>query len=257
MSQQATLSKVLKTAFETGMRDVYTSMPGVIVTVRSEGSEQYVDVLPSLNIVGEDGEIIEHSTVLNVPLQQFSSMTGGMLVPVKVGDPCWLHFSMRSLDVWKRGNGRTSTPTDDRRFNLNDCYATVGIVPMQMSLQDQAKRSWTHDVNDVVLYHGLGTQEETEIRFHVAGGISINTMQSVEVTSDKTTVNSNSAIVNVPQTDWAGNTTQVGNITLNGNLVVSGSISAPSIVVNGVEMAGHAHAYTWTGTPGSGFTSPA
>src|SRR5690554_859012 len=143
MSQQVTLSKVLKAAIEQGLKDVYTSMPGVIVTVREDGKQQYLDVLPALNIVDENGRVIEHSTVLNVPLQQFASMSGGVLVPVRVGDPCWLHFSMRGLDVWKRGNGRTSTPTDDRRFNLNDWYATVGGVPMSMAVRVQGKRSRT------------------------------------------------------------------------------------------------------------------
>lgn len=269
MSQQVTLSKVLKAANEQSLKDVYTSMPGVIVTVREDGKQQYLDVLPALNIVDEQGRVVEHATVLNVPLQQFASMMGGVLVPVRVGDPCWLHFSMRGLDVWKRGNGRTSTPTDDRRFNLNDCYATVGVVPMQMSLQDQAKRSWTHDVNDVVLYHNMGTPEETEIRLHVSGGVTVNTNQevtlnanNVTVNSEETVINSTSATVNIQQTDWTGNTTQVGNITLNGNLMVSGSISgasvsAASISANGVEMAAHVHAYTWTDGPGSGVTSPA
>lgn len=251
MSQQVTLSKVLKAAIEQGLKDVYTSMPGVIVTVREDGKQQYLDVLPALNIVDEQGRVVEHATVLNVPLQQFASMSGGVLVPVRVGDPCWLHFSMRGLDVWKRGNGRTSTPTDDRRFNLNDCYATVGVVPMQMSLQDQAKRSWNHDVNDVVLYHNMGTPEETEIRLHVSGGVTVNTKQSVTVNAVEVIVNSDTMEVNVPETNWNG------NINLTGNLTASGYVAAPSVTVNGVEMASHVHSYSWTGTPGTAFTQPA
>ena len=242
MSRQATFPEVLKAAIRQGLSDIYTSLPGIIVTVREQGKEQYVDVQPSLNIISPEGQIVERPVILNVPLQQFASSQGGLLIPVRVGDPCWLHFSMRGLDVWKRSNGRPSTPTDDRRFDINDCYATMGVVPKQLSLQDQVKHKWEHDTNDIVLVHGLGSEEETEIRFHVSGGISINTNQEVEV-------NAKSVKVTCPVTEWNG------DINLNGNLNVSGYVAAPSVRVNGIEQANHVHTYTWTAGAGTSNTT--
>lgn len=268
MSQQATLSEVLKAAVAAGLENVYTSLPGIIVTVKEEGKAQYVDVQPTLNIRDSTGQIVERPVILNVPLQQFSSDIGGVLVPVKVGTPCWLHFSMRGLDVWKRSNGRPSTPTDDRKFNRNDCYATVGVMPMQMSLQDQVKHTWTHDPNDVVLLHGIGTEQETEVRLHVSGGVTVNTRQGVIVNSQTVEVNASAATLNLQSTTWTGDVAQTGNYTMTGTLTVNGNIvstgtisgavvSAPSISANGVEMAAHVHPYTWTDPAGSGVTGPA
>lgn len=268
MSQQVTLPEVLKAAVSSGLSGVYTSMPGIIVTVKGEGKDQYIDAQPSLNIMDENGTIVERPVVLNIPLQQFASTQGGLLVPVRVGDPCWLHFSMRGLDVWKRSNARPSTPTDDRRFNRNDAYATIGVMPMEMSLQDQVKHTWAHDVNDVVLLHGLGTEQETEIRLHISGGVTVNTRQGVEVNANSVTANATSATLNLQTTTWTGDISQTGNynmvgtLTVNGNIVATGTVSgatlaAPSIMANGVEMAAHTHAYSWTDGAGSGVTSPA
>lgn len=244
MSQQVTLPEVLKKAVSSGLSEVYTSIPGIIVTVRDGGSSQYVDVQPTLNILDENGSVVERPVILNVPLQQFSSDLGGLLVPVRVGTPCWLHFSMRGLDVWKRSNARPSTPTDDRRFNRNDCYATVGVMPIQMSLQDQVKHNYSHDPNDVVVVHGLGTEQETEIRLHVSGGVTVNTKQSVTVNSENVEVNATAT-------------------TLNSNLQVNGTINSTGIIKsdvdvqgNTVSLVGHIHPFVGTG-PGVASTTSA
>lgn len=236
MSQQATLSEVLKAAVAAGLENVYTSLPGIIVTVKEEGKAQYVDVQPTLNIRDSAGQIVERPVILNVPLQQFSSDIGGVLVPVKVGTPCWLHFSMRGLDVWKRSNGRPSTPTDDRKFNRNDCYATVGVMPMQMSLQDQVKHTWTHDPNDVVLLHGIGTEQETEVRLHVSGGVTINTRQEVIVNSPTSTFN--------------------GDLQVNGKINSTGIIeSATDVKAVGVSLVNHPHNFVGVGPGNPGTTA--
>lgn len=88
---------------------------------------------------------------------------------------------MAGLDTWKRGNGTPVIPSDFRKFDKRDCVAMLSPFPFSESVNNPDKHVWSHDPNDVVLYHNLGTAEETEIRLHRAGGVTINTNQGVTV----------------------------------------------------------------------------
>jgi phage baseplate assembly protein gpV len=113
-----------------------------------------------------------------------------------------------------------------------------------MSLQDQVKHNYSHDPNDVVVVHGLGTEQETEIRLHVSGGVTVNTKQSVTVNSENVEVNATAT-------------------TLNSNLQVNGTINSTGIIKsdvdvqgNTVSLVGHIHPFVGTG-PGVASTTSA
>ncbi|MGC3003988.1 Gp138 family membrane-puncturing spike protein [Streptomyces sp. G35A] len=181
MAQEYSLQETLTRSFLQGMENVYTSIPGIVVTVRDNFQNLSVDVQPAVNIKKEDGTVSERAVVLNVPVLMPSSRDGGLTHNVSVGDSVWLMFSMAGLDTWKRGNGTPVIPSDFRKFDKRDCVAMLSPFPFSESVNNPDKHVWSHDPNDVVLYHNLGTAEETEIRLHRAGGVTINTNQGVTV----------------------------------------------------------------------------
>lgn len=178
MTQATSLQSILTKSFWKGMGDVYTSIPGVVVGVNL--SALSVDVQPALNIKKEDGSVTPRPVIANVPLSVPSGSEGGMTHPVSVGDSVYLIFSMEGIDTWKRGQGMPTTPSNFRKFDKKDCIA-IPIKTFSTSVNSPDSHIWPHNPDDVVLYHNLGTAEETEIRLHRAGGVTINTNQGVTV----------------------------------------------------------------------------
>jgi hypothetical protein len=113
---------------------VYTSIPAVVTSVATFGSEQTVDVKPLINKTYDDGVILALPSVLAVPII-FPSAGGGVLTfPVQVGDTMLLVFSMRSLDEWLEGGGGSTTPIDVRTHYLNDAIALPGLYTKKTHL---------------------------------------------------------------------------------------------------------------------------
>lgn len=219
------LQKAMTSAFEYQMSDIYTAIPGVVVTVRNEFKDLYIDVQPSINNKDEDGTITERPVIMNVPVQMLASSTSAVIVPLNVGDPVFLIFSMRGLDTWKRGNGRPTTPSDQRKFDKRDCIAIPGPMPIANSTNDPAKHIWAHNPRDVTVVHNLGTGQEVEIRLKTDGSIAINTTQKVEIQCKEAIINSNNSVeVNSPEIAFNGNVTHIGNYTLMGTFTGNGIV---------------------------------
>ena len=236
------LQQAMTSAFEYQMSDIYTAIPGVIVTVRNDFKDLYIDVQPSLNIRDEDGTITERPVIMNVPVQMPSSSTAAVLVPMNVGDPVFLIFSMRGLDTWKRSNGRPTTPSDLRKFDKRDCVAIPGIMPIGNSTNDPAKHVWTHNPKDLTIVQNLGSGQEVEVRLKTDGSIAINTTQKVEIQCDQAIVNANTSVeVNCPEISFNGNITQVGNYNMTG-----------TFTLNGINMNTHVHGNVQSGVGTSG-----
>lgn len=225
------LQKAMTSAFGYQMSDIYTAIPGIVVTVRDNFQNLYIDVQPSVNNLDEDGTITERPVIMNVPVQMPSSSTSAVIVPINVGDPVFLIFSMRGLDTWKRGNGRPTTPSDLRKFDKRDCIAIPGVMPIGNSTNDPAKHVWTHNPKDLTIVHNLGSGAEVEVRLKTDGSIAINTTNKVEIQCDQVIVNANTSIeVNCPTISFNGNVTHIGNYDMAG-----------TFTLNGINMNTHKH----------------
>ena len=173
-TREPSLQEVLTTSFDYLSAGMHTMIPGIVLTVRDNLSQMTVDVQPSLNMRSEDGtEVVERSPILNVPLVLPISKLGGLTFPVNIGDPVALIFSMRGLDVWKRGNGYPSTPSDLRKFDKKDCVAIPGLFPMNISPNNPSAHVLPHSTKDVVLVHNIGKPSEVEIRLTESGDVRI------------------------------------------------------------------------------------
>ena len=188
MSQESSLQKTLTNSFWKGMEDVFTAIPAVVVRIRDGFQNLSIDVQPAINIKKEDGTVTQRPVILNVPVQMPCNREGGMTHNLSVGDPVFLMFSMVGIDLWKRGNGMPTTSSDFRKFDKKDCVAIPSPFPFSESVNRPDKHMWAHDPTDVVLFHSLGTSEETEVRLHRGGGVTINTNQHVNINANSVAV---------------------------------------------------------------------
>jgi len=230
------LQEFANAAFDYQTNNLYTAMPGIVVTVRDNFNQLSVDVQPSVNIKNKDGTTKERPAVLNVPVQMPSSSTAALTFPVNVGDPVLLVYSMRSVDNWKRGEGRPATPNDNRKFDKRDCIAIPGIWPFGQSINNPSVRVWTHSTGDLVISNNIGGTEN-EVRLHQGGNITINTNQDVAVNCNNATitaqaditldctnldVTATTATFQIANTTWLGNISHTGNYTLIGTGTFNG-----------------------------------
>lgn len=231
------MEDLLNAMFEYKSTDLYTALPAIVVGVNDNLSGLSVNVQPAINIKHIDGDVTPRPTILNVPVQMPASSTSAFTFPVNVGDSVLLIFSMNGIDTWKRGVGKSSTPSDFRHHSIRDCVAITGVFPFANSVNNPSKRSWPHSTQDTVMVHNIGKGTETEIRMKPSGDIVINTNQNITancntatVNASKVEVNASSMNVDVGSTNWSGDITHTGNLTNSG-----------TVKSNNVTLSGHQH----------------
>lgn len=190
-----TLNEVLNYHHSNSMAGVHTAIPAIVISV-DDLSRQRITVQPAINIRTEDGTTeAMRPPIINVPLHMPVTKMGGLTFPIQAGDCVFLIFSMRGLEVWKRGNGRPQAPSDVRMFDVRDCVAIPGIYPFSQS--PNASRSNSHSPQDVVLVHNIGSGSEVEIRLKPNGEVVVNSPVKVTINAPENEIN--------------------GNVTVNGN----------------------------------------
>lgn len=264
MSREASLQELLTSSFESQMNNVYTSIPCIVVGVRDSLNGQMVDIQPTVNQKLVSGITKERPPILGVPVQFQVSNLSGMTFPIKTGDTGLAVFSMRNLDSWKGSNGRPTTPANGAKMDKGDAVFIPGIQPPGMAVNNPAKHVFPHSTEDVVVFHNLGTAQETEIRVLAGGGIVINTNQDVTTNcknmianvEQTAIINTNDLVIDAANsidmttttmTVAATNTTWIGNINQTGNYTITGTL-----LFNGINFNTHRHTGVQTGPSTSG-----
>lgn len=248
--------EMLGNSFDFHMADIYTSIPGIVVSVDNL-ADQRITVQPAINMRSEDGvAVTERPPILNVPLHMPVTKQGGLTYPISVGTPVFLMFSMRGLQNWKRSNGYPTTPSDTRKFDIRDCVAIPGIYPF--SEAQNKGRVNAHSTDDVVLVHNIGGSE-CEIRLKPNGDVIVNSPNQVQVNCVTSEVNaSSSTTINAPENTVNGNMTVNGDFTntsgsftvTSGSIAMSASTGASmnaqfnmngDIILNGKSVDNHTH----------------
>ena len=127
----ANLSSVINKGISEYLKDVHTSLPGIIEEFDPE--TQLAKVQPAIKrkFITRDGDR-EFITPVNLPLLInvpviFPSGGGFQLTfPVAKGDECLLSFCERSIDNW-HNRGGVREPLGKRFFSLSDATALVGL----------------------------------------------------------------------------------------------------------------------------------
>lgn len=220
---QAELQDLLTAAFQSQMNNVYTAIPCVVVQI--QGPDR-VAIQPSVNQKMKDGGTKERPVIVNVPVTFPVSKSGGVTFPIKPGDTGIAVFSMRSIESWKNSDGYPSTPLNYAKMDKNDAMFIPGLQTSSNSSNNPTKHSFSHSIEDTVMFANLGTGTEVEIRLQQSGNVLIRTNQDVSVECNNASVVANSsASITTPElsidainTVWTGNVTHVGNFTFNGVL---------------------------------------
>ncbi|MNQ60889.1 hypothetical protein D3C85_751890 [compost metagenome] len=214
--REASFQELLNSAFDYQTENLYTAIPAVVVTVRNNFENLTIDAQPSVNIRNRDGTTAERPVILNIPVSMPMSGTSAVLLPLNVGDSVMLMFSMRGLDVWKRSNGRPTTPSDFRKFDKRDCIA-IPISTIPNSPNQPSKHLWPHDTKDLTIVHNLGQGTESEIRIKLDGSVVINTKNKVDIQCDTANVIADSEInVNTPVMNVDAQVNITGDVIVNG-----------------------------------------
>lgn len=272
-TRKMSLDELLSSSFGYQASGIYTAIPAQVVGIRDGLQGLRVDVQPSIDMRNKDGsESSKRPPIANVPLQMPISTLGGLTFPVKKGDPVMVIFSMRGLDVWKKGDGSPDMPSDMRTFSMRDAMAIPCLYPSQKSPNSSSSRSMPHSTDDVVLVHGLGGGSEVEIRLKPSGDVEINSPKKVTINCEDAEVNSKTCTVNTDDCSVNSKdfTVDSSNVTFkSGSFVIQtgsysmsatnsasslGTIShSGSFVLNGTPIEGHKHSGV---QPGGSDTDP-
>lgn len=246
MDDEFGLGGLINQFIDYNMESINTAIPAVVLAVKDGGRSCFLDVQPSVSILTKDGEVFSESSVLNVPMQQPASSTGGMVFPISPGDTVLLVFSQRGIDTWKYGNGGPSTPSDYRKFSRRDCIAIPCIFPKSESMADPAKQGSDYAVGDVVIYNNR-KGNSVEIILKKNGDVIVNSPGLVQVNcttaevnaSGGTTVTTPSLTVDSPTSTFTGAVTVQGPLSYKSGLSgTAGAGGGKNVIQGGFELEG-------------------
>lgn len=253
----AAIQETLNAALSAQSNQMHTAIPCIVVAVRESLTGAMVDIQPTINQRFKDNTTKERPVILGVPVSFPVSQDAGLTFPVRVGTTGMVVFSMRNLDAWKNSNGRPATPLNFAKFDKGDAMFIPGIQPPGVSVNNPAKRTWTHSTEDCVLVNNIGKATECEVRLKSSGDIVISTNQNVEVNCKDAVVNTtgsatldvgtNLAVSAATATFDIGTTTWTGTIQHNGVYTGNGTYT-----FNGINFSSHKHTGVQTGPAVSG-----
>lgn len=166
MSAPISLTDAIRQACLYHQANMHVSLPAEIIEYNFV--KQKATVQPLLNKAWADGTETPMPVLENVPVIFPRSGGASLTFPVTKGDTCLLVFIERSTDLWLTVGGQV-TPDDDRKFDLSDAVAIMGLFPF-------VENSQADNNDDVVL-----TYEGSNIRIQKNGNIQIKTSNKVAI----------------------------------------------------------------------------
>lgn len=227
----ASLSSVIKKGIEVRLKDLHTSIPGIIESFNPV--TQLASVQPVVKRVFRTEENNEEllsplplPILINVPVQFPRGGGFSLTFPVKKGDECLLVFCERSIDNWHKFGG-VKEPTARRFHDLSDATAFVGIssVPNKIPNYDPDNTVIKKDNGNVY----ISLNDDNTLDIYSNDTVNITATSECNITSP--TINLN------------GNVNISGLLTANANTVISGTVSN-----NGVNIGStHIHSQSTDG----------
>lgn len=139
MAREPSLAELLRTAIESRLADVHTSIPGRVKTYNPSTQKADVEIVLKRAETGASGATV-HETFPIIPNVPIAWPRGGgysMQFPLSVGDHVWLSFSESCMAQW-RVSGDLSIPGDLRRHDLSYPIAFPCIAPDSKTLPSAA-----------------------------------------------------------------------------------------------------------------------
>ena len=143
-ARQQSFPLMVKTGIETAIKNLHTCLPGIIEEF--DPVTQFAKVNIAIKRIKKDNTEIEIPPIINAPVYFMHAGSFSITHPVVKGDECWVHFSERSLDSWKKF-GTIRRPADIRFHDYSDGF----IVPCSTS---QLNKIENFDNENVVIKNG-------------------------------------------------------------------------------------------------------
>ena len=220
-NQKPSLGAAIKQAFKNLLKEVHTTIPGEIVSFDPITQSAEVQLAIRRIFVTHNSDGTETESFVDIPklihVPVIFLRGGGWCItfPVKTGDECIVHFSERSLDVWRKSSG-LQNPKDWRMHNYSDAICQVGL---------------SSEPNVITDFDNDGLQirnEEKDVSITLQSDKIVKVIAPAEV------------IFEVPLITFKGNTQIDGDQHINGT-----STSDVDHVSSGISGASHTH----TGSP--------
>lgn len=201
---------------------------------------------PLIDMLLKDGRVIPLPVIRDTPVIFPSTNNSALTFPINVDDTVLLVFSQRSIDKWLSTRDTVSVnPEDFRKHDLSDAIALPGLFSFPRAINDPSKRTLSHDTNDLVITHNLGSGNENEVRLQDDGTIKISAGANTKLTLNKDGTISldapTSLTVTAPTTTWVGDINQQGTFT-----------SDTDVVASGISLNSHTHGGVMTGGGNTG-----
>lgn len=205
---------------------------------------QTADVILSAEHIGSSTDQVDRLQtrvpILGVPVHTPSGGGWSMTFPIKAGNTCEVRFSQVGYDHWlyedKDAAGlefNRPAPHLKRKFSEEDGFCQVGFNTLPQAILDYSATDTelrnSDRVQRISLKEDLSIEivsGTTSITLTKDGDIAINTSTKVEVTA--------------PDVNMSGNLTVAGDIQ-GANVTGTSSVSSPSMLANGKQVAGHDH----------------
>lgn len=226
----ATLSNIAKTAFEEGIKNLHTALPGIVNTFDPE--TQLASIQPAIKRIFKTDTSDETILIplalpvlINVPV--IYPRGGGYTItfPVNSGDECLIIFCERSIDTWHQF-GTVQKPTSRRFHSLSDAVAIVGLSSVPNKIPN-------YNTDSLELKSENGN---AKITLHSDGDISIYSSNAISIESPTTTI--------------------INDFIIEGNLTVEGETSLSSVVTSNGKNIGDTHTHEGSPTAPTGSISP-
>ena len=172
MQEVTYLEPLLHKFFADKMSGVFSCMVGRVENIQNL-KEGRIDVKPlHMPNMSSDGDYYELPLVKNALVLSPNSKESGLMVPVKQGDTVLLLFADHNLDLFKSGSTNPYYTRFERRSDINDAIAIIGISPFIATNYNPENHKNQYDVEDVSLFNNLNTERENNINLKQNGDIN-------------------------------------------------------------------------------------
>lgn len=196
------LPDLIRQAFFSMIQDVWTALPGEIVSFDAE--KQTAEVQPTIKIKTKiSGEVQEFTLPILPDVPVVFPHGGGfsLTFPVKKGDECLLVFSARCIDGWWNSGG-VQSEAEIRNHSLSDGFALLGPC-------SQKKKISNYSTSEVVL-----KKIDDSSRIAISdNGIQIETEKNVKIKAASVEIKDDVTIDGVKFLDHTHDITAAAQVT--------------------------------------------
>ncbi len=172
MTTQVTFEQAVRSFISTDRSRLNVSIPAKVISY--DPKTQNASCKPLVDMLLKDSRIIPLPVINDIPVIFPSTDNSALTFPLNKDDTLLLVFSQRSLDNWlQTKNVDPVNPEDFRRHDFSDAIAIPGLFSFPRAINDPDKHTLTHDTDDVVVKHNIGSAQENEVRLKANGSVEI------------------------------------------------------------------------------------